>query len=152
MLALGMARRLKKTTGKTYPIIIGDADLGGLPSRKEQLVVTWENLWNYVFEPADVQATYTRKKKEVYAHAMNVALSLGMDENTEKYDGKVIFLNALAGAPEAAVEHKLAMLHAICEHSEIIDFKNKGHFGIFGDADLEETWDEIVKKLSKNLM
>lgn len=26
--------------------------------------------------------------------------------------------------------------------------EDKGHFAIFGDADLEETWDGIVQKLS----
>lgn len=147
MLALGMARRLEKTTGKAYPIIIGDSVFGGIPSNEGQLVVTPENLWNYLFEPVDVQATYDLEKRETLAHAVNVAMNIGTDEITGKYNGKIIYLNALAGAPDAAIQHKLAMLKTVSDSPEVIDFKNKGHLGLIKDSDMREVWEEIVKKL-----
>lgn len=150
MLALGMARRLQKSTGIAYPLIVGDTDFGGIPSKKEQLVVTWENLWNYLFEPAEIQASYNREMKEILAHAVNVAISIGNDEITEKYDGKIMFLNALAGAPNAAIHHKLAMLQTVCDSPEILDFKNKGHLGIIKDPDMCSVWEEAVKFIKHN--
>ena len=146
-LAWHLARRWQEATGQKAAVVMGDTIL----EYRDGIDIN-----SLLVKPSDIpEETIIASKglvtAEGVAHRMNcVTFVKSHDVPIGKYEGQVIFLNAMKSDSKEDIKEKLPLFYDIAPNLHVIDFPEHDHVGLVVDKTLNPYYTELLLNLSKH--
>ena len=146
-LAWHLARRWQEATGQKAAVVMGDTIL----EYRDGIDIN-----SLLVKPSDIpEETIIASKglvtAEGVAHRLNcVTFVKSHDVPIGKYEGQVIFLNAMKSDFKEEIKEKLPLFYDIAPNLHVIDFPEHDHVGLVVDKTLNPYYTELLLNLSKH--